>query len=53
MLGPYNTSDPPIIIVIVTPYCYCCAPVDPILLLLCPIESNYCYCCALTLLLLC
>ena len=53
MLGPYNTSDSPITIAIVAPYCYCCAPVVPTLLLLCPIKSHYCYCCTLILLLLC
>ena len=62
MLGPYNTSDSPITIVIVSlivivvpllsPYCYCCAPIVPILLLLCPIESHYCYFCASILLFL-
>ena len=49
MLGPYNTSDYPITIVVV--------PLInifvPILLLLCPIEAHYYYYCALTLLLLC
>ena len=61
MLGPYNTSDSLITIVIVAlivivnvaPYFYWCAHVSPMLLLLCPIEAHYCYYCALILLLLC
>ena len=54
MLGPYNTSVAPYFYFLVyPPYCYCCTPILPILLLLCPIEAHYCYWCALTLLLLC
>ena len=53
LLGPYNTSDSPITIVIVTPYWYFYVPVVPTLLLLHPIKAHYCYCCALILLLLC
>jgi len=45
MLGPCNTSLFPYFFFIVAPYCYFCAHVVPILLLLCPIEAHYCYCC--------
>ena len=48
MLGPYNTSDYVITIVVVS----LINIVVPILLLLCPIESLYCYFCGFILLLL-
>jgi len=48
MLGPYNTSDSPITIVVVS----LIVIVVPLLLLLCPIEYHYCYFCAFILLLL-
>ena len=54
IFGPYNTSLFPYYYYFhCTPYCYCCAHVVPILLLLCPIEAHYYYCFSLTLLLLC
>jgi len=49
MLGPYNTSDYPITIVVVL---ILLCPIVPILLFMCPIESLYCYFCAFILLLL-
>ena len=52
LLGPYNTSNYPTTIVVIPHYLYCCAPITPILLFLCPIESLYCYFCGFLLLLL-
>jgi len=48
MLGPYNTSDYPINIVVAS----LINIVVPLLLLLCHIESLYCYFCGFILLLL-
>ena len=48
MLGPYNTSDYPINIVVVS----LINIVEPLLLLLCTIESLYCNFCGFILLLL-
>ena len=52
MLGPYNTSDYPITIVVVPLINIVVPPIVPILLLLCPIEPLYCYFCGFILLLL-
>jgi len=52
MLGPYNTSDYPITIVVVSLINIVVPLLSPILLLLCPIESLYCYFCGFILLLL-
>ena len=51
MLGPYNTSDSPITIVVVSlinivapllsPYCYYCAPYNPSIVIFVPL---YYYC---------
>ena len=52
MLGPYNTSDYPITVIVI-PLIYIFVPLlPPILLFLCPIESLYCYFCGFILLLL-
>jgi len=41
LLGPYNTSVSPLLLLLVyPPYCYCCSHVSPILLLLCLLHSN-------------
>ena len=52
MLGPYNTSDYPIAIVVMPLIYIVVPPITPILLFLCPIESLYCYFCGFILLLL-
>jgi len=51
MLGPYNTSDYPITIVVI-PLINNAVPYCPHIVLLCPIESLYCYFCGFILLLL-
>jgi len=52
MLGPYNTSDYSITIVVVSLINILVPLFVPILLLLCPIKSLYCYFCGFILLLL-
>jgi len=52
MLGPHNTSDYPITIVVLSLINIVVPLFVPILLLLCPTESFYCYFCGFILVLL-